>query len=74
MGIVTIIDLKDMECAIVLEQAKMDRINELAKKKKEIGLTEAEAAEQKVLREEYLVAFRKSFKQQLDGIKIVREE
>lgn len=58
----------------MLEQAKMDRINELSKKKKEIGLTEAEAAEQKSLREEYLAVFRKSFKQQLDGIKIVREE
>lgn len=58
---------------MILEEKKMNRINELAKKKKEEGLTEEELAEQKVLREEYLASFKKGFKQQLDGIKIVRQ-
>lgn len=48
----------------------MDRINELAKKAKGEGLTDAEKAEQKVLREEYLARFRESFKNQLNNIDI----
>ncbi len=43
-----------------MEQKKLDRINELAKKSKESGLTPGEAAEQKALREEYIAAFRAS--------------
>ena len=41
-----------------MEQKKIDRINELAKKSKTVGLTAEEAAEQKVLRAEYVAAFR----------------
>lgn len=48
----------------------MDRINELAKKSKVESLSEAEKAEQKELRDEYLVKFRASFRQQLDNIEI----
>ena len=41
---------------------KIDRINELAKKSKTPeGLTEEEKAEQKALREEYILEFRASF-------------
>lgn len=58
----------------MLSKEKMDRINYLAKKSKNEGLTESEAAEQKVLREEYLKAFRKSFKQRLDNIDITYVE
>ncbi len=43
-----------------MEQKKLDRINELARKSKESGLTPEETAEQKVLREEYIAAFRAS--------------
>ena len=43
-----------------MEQKKLDRINELAKKSKESGLTPEEATEQKALREEYIAAFRAS--------------
>ena len=43
-----------------MEQKKLDRINELARKSKQSGLTPEEAAEQKVLREEYIAAFRAS--------------
>ena len=45
---------------------KIARINELAKKAKAEGLSEAEKAEQKALREEYIAGVRKSLKAQLD--------
>ena len=43
-----------------MEQKKLDRINELARKSKQSGLTPEETAEQKVLREEYIAEFRAS--------------
>ena len=52
----------------------IDRINELAKKKKEQGLTEAEAKEQSKLRKKYLEAFRKGFKQQIESTKVIDPE
>lgn len=54
-----------------MEKSKIDRINYLAKKSKEEGLTDAELAEQKELREEYLSAIRRNFRQTLDSIEIV---
>ena len=54
-----------------MDQNKILRINELAKKAKEEGLSEAELAEQKELREEYLSAIRKNFRATLDSIEIV---
>ena len=50
-----------------MEQEKILRINALAKKKREEGLTPEEAAEQTALREEYLAEFRASFKGTLDS-------
>ena len=44
-----------------MEQAKIDRINELARKAKIAPLSEEEAAEQKALRAEYIAEFRASF-------------
>ena len=41
-----------------MKQKRLDRINELARKQKTVGLTDAEKAEQKKLREEYLADFR----------------
>ena len=43
-----------------MEQSKLDRINELAGLKKERELTEAEAAEQAQLRQEYIAEWRES--------------
>ncbi|HIY58844.1 MAG TPA: DUF896 family protein [Candidatus Tetragenococcus pullicola] len=50
---------------------KLTRINELAKKKKEIGLTQEEQREQKVLREEYLEEFRSGMRHHIEGMKVV---
>ena len=52
----------------MLEEKKIQRINELAKKKKKEGLNPEETAEQSSLREEYLKSFRKSFRNQLENI------
>lgn len=49
-----------------MEKEKQLRINALAKKQREEGLTPAEAAEQKQLREEYLAEFRARLKNELD--------
>ena len=54
-----------------MEQSKIERINFLAKKSKEEGLSESEKAEQKALREEYLAAIRKNFRATLENIEIV---
>lgn len=54
-------------------EERIARINELARKKKTVGLTEEELAEQKVLREEYLAIFRANFRAQLDRIEFVDE-
>lgn len=56
-----------------MEQAKIDRINELARKKKAEGLTAEEVAEQAVLREEYIEGYRRSVRAHVEGIKIVDE-
>lgn len=50
-----------------MEKAKIDRINELARKQKSEGLTEDERAEQKKLREEYIKDFRAQFSQVLEN-------
>ncbi|MBO4309422.1 MAG: DUF896 domain-containing protein [Clostridia bacterium] len=49
-----------------MEKEKQLRINALAKKQHEEGLTPAEAVEQKQLREEYLAEFRARLKNELD--------
>ena len=54
-----------------MEQKKIDRINELARKSKVSSLSEEELKEQKALREEYIQSFRASLKSQLDSIKFV---
>lgn len=58
----------------MLSKEKMARINELANKKKEEGLTDAEKVEQKALREEYLSVFRKGFRQRLENLEVTYVE
>ena len=43
-----------------MEKSKVDRINELARKSKSVGLTPEEKEEQAQLRQEYLADFRRS--------------
>lgn len=57
-----------------MEQKKIDRINELAKKSKTVGLTAAEKEEQTALRNEYRAAFRMSLSSQLDNTYIVEPD
>lgn len=54
----------------MITQEQIDRINELAKKKKTLGLTEEEQAEQKRLYREYIDAFKANLKAQLETIEI----
>ena len=53
-----------------MEDTKIERINELARKKKSGTLTEEEAAEQAALRREYLTEFRENMKAILDNTMI----
>lgn len=58
----------------MISKDKLDRINELAKKSKQEGLTEAEKEEQKTLRAEYLKNVRQSFKNQLQTMTVIDPE
>ena len=49
---------------------KIARINELAKKSKTTGLTDAEKAEQQALRQEYVADVKASLRAQLNNISI----
>ncbi|MBD0380422.1 DUF896 domain-containing protein [Paenibacillus sedimenti] len=52
----------------------IERINELARKAKGVGLTDEEIEERNELRKKYIQAFRSSLKVQLDSIKFTDEE
>ena len=56
----------------MIDSKLIERINFLANKKKNVGLTEEEQKEQNELRQEYLRLFKAGFRQQLDSIKIVK--
>lgn len=58
----------------MLSNEKLERINELARKAKSEGLEKNEKEEQQELRQQYLQAFRKSFKNQLHSVKVVDPE
>lgn len=57
-----------------MEQFKIDRINELARRKKAGVITEDELLEQKALREEYLRGFRAGLISTLDNTYIERPD
>lgn len=57
-----------------MNQKRLDRINELARKSKSVGLTEKEKEEQKVLRQEYLRDFREALRGQIENITIVEPD
>ena len=56
----------------MIDQKLIDRINYLANKSKNEGLTEEEKVEQANLRQEYLRLFKEGFRQRLESIKIVK--
>ena len=58
-----------------MDQKKIDRINELARKSKtEAGLTEEEKAEQAVLRREYIDSVKASLVGHLENTTILRPD
>ena len=57
-----------------MTKEKVARINELARKKKTVGLTPAELKEQAALRQEYLTDFRAGFREQLNNTYIQYED
>ena len=57
-----------------MTQEKIDRINELARKKKTVGLTEEELQEQAVLRREYIESYKQSLVSQLENTYIVEPD
>ena len=50
------------------------RINELARKSKTEGLTEAEKEEQAILRKEWIAKFKANFRAQLENIEFVDKQ
>ena len=57
-----------------MTQQQIERINELAKKKKNVGLTPDEEAEQLRLRREYIDSYRANLRAQLDNTVIVEPD
>ena len=57
--------------SFIMENSKINRINELARKSKAEGLTDAEKAEQHDLRQEFLDEIRSDVKASLESIEIV---
>ena len=58
----------------MLPKEQIERINELARKAKEEGLSPEEKQEQALLRRAYLDAFRTQFRRMLEDIEIVDGE
>ena len=57
-----------------MEKQKIDRINELYKKSKAEGLTDAERKEQKILRQQYIELSRRNLRSQLNNIDIEEKD
>ena len=57
-----------------MTQEKINRINELSRKQKSVGLTEEEKQEQYILRREYIESFKASLVSQLENTYIVEPD
>lgn len=57
-----------------MERSRIERINELARKAKTVGLTAAEEAERDTLRKQYVAAVRENLRAQLDSTYVVDEK
>lgn len=58
----------------MLSKEKINRINELSKKSKSIGLTTEEAKEQSKLRQEYLSSFRSNMRETIENVQVIDPE
>ena len=57
-----------------MEKEQIERINELARKKKSIGLTAEELEEQAALRAQYLREFRANMEATLQAVRVEQED
>ncbi|MDY4669778.1 MAG: DUF896 domain-containing protein [Oliverpabstia sp.] len=57
-----------------MNQTSIDRINELARKSKTVGLSAEEKEEQRKLRNEYIANIRMNLRAQLDNIDIQEQD
>ena len=57
-----------------MEHEKILRINELAKKKKEVGLTDEEAEERKTLHAQYIKEFREQTEATLKRVRVEQDD
>ncbi|MBQ2700601.1 MAG: DUF896 domain-containing protein [Clostridia bacterium] len=57
-----------------MDKAQIARINELAKKKRTVGLTEQEEKEQQVLRRQYIDEFKQNLQLTLDNTFVQRPD
>ena len=57
-----------------MDDEKIGRINALAKKAREVGLTPDEKEEQQALRAEYIAAFRRNLTATLDNTYLLDEQ
>ena len=55
----------------MLSKEKLERINELSKKSKTIGLSIEEAKQQSALRKEYLETFRSTMRDTIESVKVI---
>ena len=57
-----------------MDKTKLDRISELSRKQRSVGLTTEEKAEQAELRNEYLVTVKRNFRSLLENIEFKDNE
>ena len=58
----------------MMDKKDIDRINELARKAKTVGLNEVEEAERAALRAQYLLEFRANMRATLDSVLVEQED
>lgn len=57
-----------------MEKHQIDRINELARKRKSVGLTPEELAEHEALRRQYIDEFKENLRSTLDQVYLQQED
>ncbi|AQQ53674.1 DUF896 domain-containing protein [Planococcus lenghuensis] len=55
----------------MLSKEKLNRISELSRKSKSVGLSQEEAKEQSSLRAEYLKVFRSTMRNTIENVKVI---